>query len=68
MLLFFSFLVIVLYLFKYDRLLIRPNLIKILPCKCMPAMFIFCGLFSVCFVHLFVYACLFISFSTMNGE
>ena len=35
----FFFLLIVLYLFKYDPLLIRLNLI-IWPFKCMPAMFI----------------------------
>jgi len=30
--------------------------------------FIFCYLFSVCFVHLLVYVCLFVSISTMYGE
>jgi len=62
------FLLIVLYLFKYDPLLIRLNLMEILPFKCTPAMFILCCLFSMFLVDLFVYVCLFISFSTLYGE
>ena len=66
MLLFF-FLLIVLYLFLYDPLLIRLNLI-ILPFKCMPAMFILCCLFSlsVLLICLNMYVCLFLS--TIYGE
>jgi len=56
---------------EYDWLLVRLHWYKflvILPFKSLQVMFIFCCLFSVCFVHLFVYVCLFISFSTMYGE